>query len=84
MSLVSGAQLRAGRALVRMEQTTLARLASVSAVTVGKLEGSDGPLNARASTLRALQATLEAAGVEFIDGNRPGVRLREMPKASPP
>ena len=32
-----------------------------------------------ASTLRAVRATLEAAGVEFIDenGGGPGVRLRK-------
>ena len=76
MSLVSGAQLRAARALVRLDQTKLAELANVSPVTVGKLEGSDGPLNARTGPLRALQKALEAAGVEFIPG---GARLREQP-----
>jgi transcriptional regulator with XRE-family HTH domain len=77
MFLVSGAQLRAARALVRMDQTKLAELAKVSPVTVGKLEGTDGPLNARTATLRAIQSALETAGVEFKpDGS---VRLREQP-----
>ena len=30
----------------------------------------------------ALRGTLEAAGVEFIDGDAPGVRLQRTPEAS--
>jgi transcriptional regulator with XRE-family HTH domain len=79
MLLVTGAQLRAARALVRMEQEKLAEAAGVSAVTIRKLENSEGQLEGRLSTIRALQQALEQAGVEFIPGDDrgPGVRLRE-------
>jgi hypothetical protein len=30
-----------------------------------------------AETLRKIQRALEAAGIEFIDGDAPGVRLRK-------
>ena len=74
MPLRTGAQLRAARALVRMEQTKLAELAKVSPVTVYKAENSEGPINARTSTLRALEQVLEEAGVVFTAR---GVELRE-------
>ncbi len=79
MALVTGSQLRAARAMLRMEQETLAQKAGVSANTIRKLENSEGQLEGRLSTIRALQHALEEAGVEFIPGNGsgPGVRLRE-------
>ena len=79
MALVTGAQLRAARALLRMEQEKLAEAAGISAATIRKLENSEGQLDGRLSTIRALQHALEEAGVEFIPGNGsgPGVRLRE-------
>jgi transcriptional regulator with XRE-family HTH domain len=79
MLLVTGAQLRAARALVRMEQEKLAERSGVSAVTIRKLENTEGQLEGRLSTIRALQQALEQAGVEFIpsDDRGPGVRLRE-------
>src|SRR4051812_33372473 len=75
--LVTGSQLRAARALVRMEQERLAEVAGISGNTIRRLESQDGLLDARASTLRALQRALEDAGVEFQDDGRPGVRIRE-------
>jgi predicted transcriptional regulator len=79
--LVTGAQLRAARALTRIGQDQLATLAEVAPATVARLESTDGPLNARAETLRRLQRALEAAGVVFTDGDEPGVRLRRRPAA---
>ena len=77
MALVAGPQLRAARAMARLDQDRLAALAGVATATVQRLEDQNGALNARAATLRALQRALEAAGVEFIDDGRPGVRMRE-------
>ena len=56
----------------------MAEMAGVSGNTIRRLESQDGPLDARASTLRVLQRALEDAGVEFQDDGRPGVRLREL------
>ncbi len=81
MSLVHAAQLRAARSMLRWEQEQLASAAGVSIDTVSRLERLSGELDARASTLRALQRALEAAGVEFKpDGS---VRLRERPADVP-
>jgi hypothetical protein len=41
------------------------------------MEGFDGPVAARTETLGRIVAVLEEAGVEFLDEERPGVRLRK-------
>jgi DNA-binding XRE family transcriptional regulator len=76
MSLVAGPQLRAARAMAGMEQETLAKAAGVTAATVRRLEGMPGRLRATTTTVDSLQRALEAAGVEFTNGDRPGVRVR--------
>ena len=82
MVLTTGAQLRAARALVRMEQAQLAETAGVSVETVRRLERIDGRFNATLNTVRDLTRALEAAGVEFNpDGS---VRLREQPAEAQP
>ncbi len=73
-------QLRAARAMARMEQSALAEAAGVSVETIKRLEKMDGDLSAtRVATLKALQSALEAAGVIFVPGNGdgPGVRSRK-------
>jgi hypothetical protein len=41
------------------------------------MEGFDGPVSARTETLGRIVAVLEKAGVEFLNEERPGVRLRK-------
>jgi transcriptional regulator with XRE-family HTH domain len=66
-------QLKMARAAVGWGVRDLAEHAGVTANTVTRIEnGSD----AKASTLDALQRVLQAAGVEFINGDQPGVRLK--------
>ena len=76
---MTGAQVRAGRALVRMEQRHLADAAGVSAQTIKRLEGTAGEINANTTTLAAIRRALNEAGVIFVDenGEGPGVRLRK-------
>ena len=74
-------QLRAARALLRWEQSTVATHAGVSVETVKRLERLDGPIVAvKGATIEAIRRALEAAGIEFIDpedGKRgPGVALK--------
>ena len=57
------------RAALRMGVRELAKLAEVSPTTITRVE-ADQPSNA--ATLRALERTLELAGVEFIDENGGG------------
>jgi DNA-binding XRE family transcriptional regulator len=67
-------QIRAGRAMARLTQAQLAAQAGISTTAMNNIEhGTD----AKGSTLRAIQAALEAAGVRFIDSNGPGVLLRK-------
>jgi predicted transcriptional regulator len=59
------------------EQRHLAEAADVSSVTIRKMEQADGILRGRHETVQKLQRALEEAGVEFTDGDKPGVRMRE-------
>jgi hypothetical protein len=40
------------------------------------MEDFDGPISARTETLTRIVVTLEKAGVEFLNDDRPGVRMR--------
>lgn len=76
-----GEQLRAARAMLRWEQAKIAAEAGVSVETVKRLEKMDGPLlDVRAATLAAIQKAFEAEGVEFVDGDAPGVKLAKIKK----
>jgi transcriptional regulator with XRE-family HTH domain len=71
-------QIRAARAMLRMEQTQLAERSGVSVETIKRLEGGRGPLKAQYETLSNIQKAFEFAGIEFTDDEkRPGVRLAE-------
>ena len=69
--------IRAARALLRWEQRSLADASSVSLPTIKRLELRPGILAAHGSTVAALKRALEGAGVEFTNGDQPGVRLRK-------
>jgi hypothetical protein len=43
------------------------------------MEDFDGPISARTETLTKITITLEKAGVEFLNDERPGVRLAAKP-----
>jgi len=73
---MTAAQLRAARALIRMEQVQLAEKAGISLASVKRFEAMDGEIQARAGTVEALRRALEEAGVEFTNGSQPGVRIR--------
>lgn len=78
--LSTGNQLRAARSLVAMDQVTLAERSGVSANTIRAMEGKGANgLTSGLDTVRAVQSALEAAGIEFLNHGRPGVRLRADP-----
>lgn len=72
-------QIRGARAMLGMTQSELAEASGISATALNNIER--GHADPKESTLAAIQAALEAAGVIFIDGadEGPGVRLRENP-----
>lgn len=79
--LVTGNQLKAARALIEMEQGALADAAGVHVNTIRKMEAkATGELTSGADVVRKVQMALEAAGVEFLNHGRPGVRLRDRDK----
>jgi hypothetical protein len=62
--------------MLRMDQTALAAASGVSVETIKRLEGMKGQLSeTRVATINAIGATLAAAGVEFTNGDQPGVKL---------
>jgi hypothetical protein len=75
-SQLSSELLRAARALLRWEQRDLAEASLVSLPTIKRLEAKPGVLIAHGSTVAAMRRALEEAGIEFTNGNQPGVRLR--------
>lgn len=90
--MITAAQMRAARAMLRIDQRELAGLAGLSLPTIQRMEASDGVVRGNVDSLMKLVGALEAAGVELIAegtvsaaGGR-GVRLmpRAAPRASPP
>jgi predicted transcriptional regulator len=80
--MISPAQLRAARALLGLDQRSLAALAGVSLPTVQRMEASSGDVRGAISTLTKVVEALDAAGVELIANDQPsqgrgrGVRLK--------
>jgi transcriptional regulator with XRE-family HTH domain len=75
---VNGAQVRMARAALKWNVRELAAAAQVSPNTVTRIEAD---LPANAATLSVIQRVLEAAGIEFINGDSPGARM--LPSAKP-
>lgn len=67
--------MRAARALLGWTQEELSARAKVALGTVKRMEGFDGPVGARTDTLRRIVAVFEKAGIEFLNDDKPGVRL---------
>jgi transcriptional regulator with XRE-family HTH domain len=74
-------QCRMARAAIEIGVRELASAAKVSTNTITRFERGE-PLRER--TLDAIQRAFEAAGVEFTNGDRPGVRLNLIDRAAAP
>ncbi|MBS0250175.1 MAG: transcriptional regulator [Proteobacteria bacterium] len=88
--MITASQMRAGRALLGIDQQTLADRAGVSLPTIQRMEASSGNVRGVVDTLTKVVAAFEAAGVELIGENMPsigqgrGVRLRERQPVKAP
>ena len=82
---LSGAQIRAGRSLIRWSAAELAKASALGANTIRRAEVSDGETSLTLANDQAIRRALEVAGVEFIDenGGGAGVRLRTRAKHKP-
>jgi transcriptional regulator with XRE-family HTH domain len=83
--MITGPQMRAARALLGIDQKTLAELAGLSVPTIQRMEASSGNVRGVVDSLTKVVAALELAGVELIAegfastaGGR-GVRLKVPP-----
>jgi transcriptional regulator with XRE-family HTH domain len=73
-------QLRAARALLKLQQVDIFKRSGVSVPTLRRLEGGDGLLTGTFENIDRLRRAYEGAGVIFVDGDDiagPGVRLRD-------
>ena len=87
--MITAAQIRAARALLGMDQRTLAEAAGLSLPTIQRMEASDGQVRGNIDSVVKVVEALERAGVELIgeggmsgDGGR-GVRLKTKASGNP-
>lgn len=75
-AVLTGAQIRAGRAVVNWSVRELSETAGVSSSTIRRLEENNGTPSSVEPALEPIQRTLEQAGVEFFfpPVGKPGVR----------
>ena len=71
---MNAAQSRMARAALKLGVRETAQLAKVAPSTVARLEAGE-PLKPR--TVEAIQRAFEVAGIEFTNGDAPGVRLKK-------
>jgi predicted transcriptional regulator len=69
---INAKQCRMARAALQISVRELATMAKVATDTISRFEAGK-PLKPR--TVEAIQHALEKAGIEFINGNKPGVRV---------
>jgi predicted transcriptional regulator len=80
--MITSAQMRAARALLGIDQKTLADLSGLSVPTIQRMEASEGHVRGVVDSLTKVVAALEKAGIELIGegapsaGNGRGVRLK--------
>jgi len=81
--MMTAGQLRAARALLGMDQKSLAELSGVSLPTIQRMEASEGVVRGNVDSLTKVIEALRVAGVELIgegvrsEGGGRGVRLRD-------
>lgn len=81
--MITSFQMRAARALLGIDQKTLAELAGVSLPTIQRMEASTGNVRGVVETLIKVVEAFDRAGIELIgeqtrsDSGGRGVRLKE-------
>jgi len=74
---VSIRQIKAARELLAWSQDHLAKASGISLPTIKRLESEDGALGGRDETQEKIVSALQKAGIEFTNGDGPGVRLKK-------
>jgi transcriptional regulator with XRE-family HTH domain len=74
--MITGAQIRAARAMLRWNPTELARRSKLSTETIRRAENADGEAPITIADEHALRAAFGEEWVEFTDAGGPGLRLK--------
>ena len=80
--MITSAQMRAARALLGIDQKTLAELSGLSVPTIQRMEASEGNVRGVVDSLTRVVEALNFAGIELIGPGAPsptggrGVRLK--------
>lgn len=77
--MITGRQIRKARALLGLQRNLLAsRVKIATTTTIARAESVDDEPPITVAQAAAIRATLEGAGIEFVDDNgaESGVRLR--------
>ncbi len=79
--MISGAQIRAARALLGISAAELADLAGIGHRTLQRFEASDGIPEGRTTVLAQIISALETQGVTFVGDPvvSPGVQIERQP-----
>jgi transcriptional regulator with XRE-family HTH domain len=86
--MITAAQMRAGRALLGINQRQLAELSGVSLPTIQRMEASEGNVRGVVDSLMKVVEAFDAAGIELIGenavsaGSGRGVRFKEAKRVS--
>lgn len=86
--MITGAQVRAGRALIGLDQRALAELAGLSLPTIQRMEKSPDSVRVVVDSLERVLRAFAAVGVELIPDSSPsagrgrGVRMIQPPNES--
>jgi transcriptional regulator with XRE-family HTH domain len=80
---ISGRQIAAARSLLGLSQGELARKAKIPTPTLKRMEARVGEAVGLINNVAAVRAILESAGIEFTNGDGPGVKLRQIPRGNP-
>jgi transcriptional regulator with XRE-family HTH domain len=86
--MISAAQLKASRALLGIDQRTLAERSGLSVPTIQRMEASEGVIRGNVDSLMKLVEALDRSGIELLadgaesrSGGR-GVRLKQPDAAA--
>ena len=75
--MITGAQIRAARELLGWPPTRLAQRAKVHSAIVRRAESVDGESPVTVYQAALIRDALERFGIEFTNGEEPGVKLTE-------
>jgi DNA-binding XRE family transcriptional regulator len=73
-TMITTAQIRAARGMLKWTQAALAHRAAVSTVTLNMIENET--VRPRENTLASIQSALERGGIEFLHENGVGVGVK--------